>query len=48
MDNLPLFVLAMVAVLMLVSSLVQGMGWLIPISAPVGVVSAFLSLERER
>jgi hypothetical protein len=48
MDDIPLLVLAGVTVLMLVSSLIDGMGWVISMSAPVGVISAFLSLDRDR
>lgn len=46
MDNVPLFVLATAAALMLVGSLVESVHWLVPMTAPVGLISAFLSLER--
>lgn len=46
MDDIPLLVLAASTILMLVGSLIEPAHWLVPLTAPVGVVSAFLSLER--
>jgi len=46
MDDVPLLVLAASTILMLVGSLVESANWLVPMTAPLGVVSAFLSLER--
>ena len=46
MDDIPLLVLAAATILMLFGSLVEPAQWLVPLTAPVGVVSAFLSLER--
>jgi hypothetical protein len=46
MDDIPLLVLAASTLLMLFGSLVDAANWLVPLSAPVGVVSAFLSIER--
>jgi hypothetical protein len=46
MDDIPLYVLAGAAVLMLIGSVVDGVQWLVPMSAPVGLISAFLSFER--
>jgi hypothetical protein len=45
-DNVPLFVLALVVAVMLIGSLVESAQWLVPMTAPVGLISAFLSLER--
>jgi len=46
MDDVPLLVLAASTILMLVGSLVESANWLVPMTAPLGVVSAFLSFER--
>ena len=46
MDDVPLLVLAVSTILMLVGSLVEPANWLVPMTAPLGVVSAFLSFER--
>jgi hypothetical protein len=46
MDDVPLLILAASTILMLVGSLVESANWLVPMTAPLGVVSAFLSLER--
>lgn len=46
MDDIPLLVLAASTILMLAGSLIEPAQWLVPLTAPVGVVSAFLSLER--
>ena len=46
MDDVPLLVLAASTLLMLLGSLVEAANWLVPLTAPVGVVSAFLSFER--
>jgi hypothetical protein len=46
MDDVPLLVLAASTILMLVGSLIESANWLVPMTAPLGVVSAFLSIER--
>jgi len=46
MDDVPLLVLAASTILMLVGSMVESASWLVPMTAPLGVVSAFLSIER--
>ena len=46
MDDVPLLVLAASTILMLFGSLVETAHWLVPMTAPLGVVSAFLSFER--
>jgi hypothetical protein len=46
MDDGPLFVLAATVVLMLIGSVVESIHWLVPMTAPVGLISAFLSFER--
>ena len=46
MDDVPLLILAASTILMLVGSLVESANWLVPMTAPLGVVSAFLSFER--
>ncbi len=48
MDEVPLFVLAAATIAMLLGSIVDSISWLVPLTAPVGVVSAFLSLERRK
>jgi hypothetical protein len=48
MDDVPLMVLAASTLLMLFGSLYEAASWLVPLTAPVGVVSAFLSIERRR
>ena len=48
MDEAPLFFLAAATIVMLLGSIVDSISWLVPLTAPVGVVSAFLSLERKK
>ena len=48
MDEAPLFVLAFATIVMLFGSVVDSVNWLVPLTAPVGVVSTFLSLKRKK